>query len=135
MGARRNTALLISAMAAATVAAVPVAQAEPPAPLQVKLGEVSCKDLSGLAEALPPMSAFVEDPSNTATVHVAMRADNAERSVPYEVTVDGEIRSKGYVGVGGRVISDVIVPNSSNTHVQVRSRGEVLAERMYRTRC
>lgn len=134
MGVRRSSTLLVTALAALAVGAVPAAQAAPPAPLNVEVGGVRCKDLSGLAESFPAFTAFLDDPSRTATVHVELRS-TSDRAVPYEVTVNGETRNMGSVGPGGRVLSDVILPGSANPHVQVKSDGRVLVDRTFQTRC
>lgn len=146
MGLRRTAAMAITTLAA--LAAVPAAQAASaeagapppsgaaPAPLSVELGEVECRDLSGVVAAIPWLDAEIgTNEGKVPTVRFTIRGTRDAENVPYTVTADGERKSTGVVGGGGIVSSGIELPNNTDVRILVTSDNTIVLDQTVTTRC
>lgn len=136
MSARTTVLAAFAAIAAIAAPATAAAEPAPAAPLDVRLHDATCHDLSGLTETAPLITSHLQDASRTPMVRYEIRGlEQAQDRVPFEVRVDDQIRGTGNVGAGGVVTAQITVNGDAPTTVQVRSGQQVLAERVYDARC
>lgn len=128
-------AALAVTVAPATAAAEP-AEPDPAPPIEVRLLDATCHDLSAVSNYPPLLLEDDEDLRHTPMVRYEIRGleQAQDDEVPFEVLVDDKVRSRGDVGAGGVVSAQVTLNRDAPTTVQVRS-GEHVVERVYDARC
>lgn len=126
----------LGAVACTTAAAWKDDAGGSPRPLSVRIGEVQCADLSGLASIAPWVAQdYGPDLKHVPTVDVDIEGGPSMSTVPYTVTVNGQQKGTGSVAAHGHVHQSVNLPNGKDVRLVVSSQEAVVAERTLQVHC